>query len=96
MESWLPVILFLLGFVAAVKAGGLFKWNVRFGGSTKLPVDNGAIRLDRLGKGSAAGRQQPEPWDEGSANSQDAPPAPPKAAATEKRRREAARSGKRK
>lgn len=96
MESWLPVILFVLGFVAAVSAGGLFKWNIRVRGVKKLPVDHGAIRLDRLGKGATVGQQRPESQGEVNVRPKAVSPAPAKVAANEKRRGEDARSGKRK
>ncbi len=50
MDYTVPAILFVLGFVAALVAGGLLRPRLR-GRAGRMPVEMGAVRLDRMAEG---------------------------------------------
>lgn len=52
MDYALPVILFVIGFVAALVARGSLKLGIGSRRQVKLPISDGAVRLDLLGRGS--------------------------------------------
>ncbi|MGE5619926.1 MAG: hypothetical protein ACM3US_11790 [Sphingomonadaceae bacterium] len=96
MELWLPFILFLAGFAAALVAGGLLRPNLRGRGKTNLPLDDGVVRLDRLGRSRPGGWQGPEPHGEGGAEQASTHAAGFKVTPLEKRGRERSRPNRRK
>ncbi len=49
MDFALPAFLFVLGFTAALVASGTLKWSIRGRESRKLPLEDGAVRLDKIG-----------------------------------------------
>lgn len=96
MEFWLPFILFLAGFAAALVAGGLLRPNLSGRGNTDLPLDDGVVRLDRLGRPRTAGGQGPEPQGEVGAEQASTHAEGFKMTPLEKRGRERSRPNRRK
>ncbi|MCL4369651.1 MAG: hypothetical protein M1380_01910 [Chloroflexi bacterium] len=56
MDYALPAILFLLGFAGALLASGVWKWNLGSQRTVRLPVEDGAVRLDLVAKGRPESR----------------------------------------
>jgi hypothetical protein len=70
-----PAILFLVGLVAFLFASGVWKWGFRIRRSAGLAVEDGAVRLDLLGRPTPKGEKLGTVLEEGTV----VPPAPDKA-----------------
>ncbi len=56
MDYTLPAVLFVLGFAGALLASGVWKWNLGGHKTVRLPVEDGAVRLDLVAKGRPESR----------------------------------------